>query len=721
MSAAQRVRQIRKKNKTTPGRIGAIVSWKPIQAIAVLLAVAAAGLCTDAQTAHKTVPPKQANAAAVDAMFSVRDFQQAEISPDGKRVAWVESLPGPGGAPSSNSAIYVADITAPTTKKRISAGDGKVPHEEHDIAWSADSMQLAFLSDAPKAGQLQLFIIPVPGVQPAKGPATHKAASKQGTAAAKQLTHVKGFLAGPGWSPDSKMIALLFTENATRAAGPLVAETPDEGVVSEDFLEQRLTLVDVATAKLRQLSPADTYVYEFDWSPDGKQLAITSAKGNGDDNWYIASLSAIDATSGEMHDVQPKPGMQIANPRWSPDGKTIIFIGGLMSDEPIPGGDVYATDATPGPTKYSMKNLTPDSKSTATSLTWLPKSQGILVAGIEAGETFVARLTLTGAMTPVWKGPETLAHGEFVPYVSVASDGTTTAVVRETFSNPPEVWAGPVGDWKQITHVNASLKPEWGEAKSLRWTTSIGSVQGWLIYPKDFDPAKKYPLVVYVHGGPAWAYTPNFPSRWNYPFALPERGFFILEPNPRGSYGMGEKFTQANVKDFGYGDFLDIMAGVDKTIEQAPVDPARLGITGWSYGGFMTMWAVTQTNRFGAAVAGAGLSNYLSYYGENKIDQWMIPYFGATAYDDPVVYAKSSPINFIKKAKTPTLIVVGDRDGECPAPQSYEFWHALKTLKVPTEFVIYPNEGHLFANPEHSRDVIDRTAAWFGQYLGGAK
>ncbi|HEY2108455.1 MAG TPA: prolyl oligopeptidase family serine peptidase, partial [Candidatus Acidoferrales bacterium] len=270
-------------------------------------------------------------------------------------------------------------------------------------------------------------------------------------------------------------------------------------------------------------------------------------------------------------------------------------------------------------------------------------------------------------------------------------------------------------------HVNANVKPEWGEAKSLRWTTSIGSVQGWLIYPKDFDPAKKYPLVVYVHGGPAWAYTPKFPSRWNYPFALPEHGFFIFEPNPRGSYGMGAKFTQANVKDFGYGDFLDIMAGVDKTIEQAPVDPARLGITGWSYGGFMTMWAVTQTNRFGAAVAGAGLSNYLSYYGENKIDQWMIPYFGATAYDDPVVYAKSSPINFIKKAKTPTLVVVGDRDGECPAPQSYEFWHALKTLRVPTEFVIYPNEGHLFANPEHSRDVIDRTAAWFGQYLGGAK
>jgi dipeptidyl aminopeptidase/acylaminoacyl peptidase len=156
---------------------------------------------------------------------------------------------------------------------------------------------------------------------------------------------------------------------------------------------------------------------------------------------------------------------------------------------------------------------------------------------------------------------------------------------------------------------------------------------------------------------------------------------------------------------------------VDEAVRSAPIDPNRLGITGWSYGGYMTMWAVTQTNRFGAAVSGAGLSDWLSYYGENKIDQWMLPFFGASVYDDPMVYAKSAPITFIKNVKTPTLMVVGDRDGECPPPQSYEFWHALKTLGVPTELVIYPNEGHAFADPAHSRDVIERTVAWFNQYL----
>ena len=150
-----------------------------------------------------------------------------------------------------------------------------------------------------------------------------------------------------------------------------------------------------------------------------------------------------------------------------------------------------------------------------------------------------------------------------------------------------------------------------------------------------------------------------------------------------------------------------------------PVDPEKLGITGWSYGGYMTRWAVTQTHRFHAAVAGAGLANWLSYYGQNQIDKWMIPFFGSSVYDDPAVYAKSGPIHFVKNVKTPTLVVVGERDAECPAPQSYEFWHALKTLGVPTELVVYPNEGHMFVNPAHNRDVILRSLAWFESHLEG--
>ena len=211
---------------------------------------------------------------------------------------------------------------------------------------------------------------------------------------------------------------------------------------------------------------------------------------------------------------------------------------------------------------------------------------------------------------------------------------------------------------RQLSHFNDGVQPAWGKSVSLTWKNDNFDVQGWLLLPAHYDPAKKYPLLVEVHGGPAAAVL----SRWNggaggfSATAFSALDYFVLMPNPRGSFGQGEAFTQANRKDFGYGDLRDILAGVDTVLAKYPVDPNRIGIAGWSYGGFMTMFAVTQTHRFRAAVAGAGISDWLSYYGENSIDQWMIPYFGASVYDDPAVYAKSSPINFIKQAHTPTLV-----------------------------------------------------------------
>jgi dipeptidyl aminopeptidase/acylaminoacyl peptidase len=178
-----------------------------------------------------------------------------------------------------------------------------------------------------------------------------------------------------------------------------------------------------------------------------------------------------------------------------------------------------------------------------------------------------------------------------------------------------------------------------------------------------------------------------------------------------------KRFTQANVRDFGHGDLRDILSGIDAAAQVAPIDTARLGLTGGSYGGFMTMWAVTQTDRFKAAVAVAGISDWLSYYGENGIDAWMIPYFGASAYDDPSIYAQSSAINYMHNVKTPTFAYVGEFDIECPAPQTQEFWHAMKALNVPTSIMIYPGEGHGLRDPEHLADAMQRTLSWFDRYL----
>ncbi len=657
------------------------------------------GTKQSAEARLKAVAKPKASGAAqdvIDTLSATHRFEQTAISPDGKKVAWVEDIITKRGVSTGDTVIYVAEIGGKNPPKRISAAVADALHAESSVAWSPDSKRLAFLSDAAKAGQLQLYIMD------AAGP----------SGSARKLTQVKGFLSTPGWSPSGKTIALLFTENATRAAGPLVAETPETGEIKDSFFEQRLALVDVATGKLDQISPADTYIYEYDWSPDGLRFAVTAALGNGDNNWYIAELYTLDAATGLMKSIY-KPPLQIANPAWSPDGKSIAFIGGLMSDEPSVGGDIFTIPATGG----EATNTTPDMKASASWLAWTPDAKIIFGEYLE-GDSGIATINPTdGAKTELFRDAGQISAGSWGINLSLSRDAKSSAVIRSSFSAPPEVWAGPTANWTQVTQRNKSIKSAWGEAKSIHWKNGGFEVQGWLLYPRDFDPNKKYPLVVRVHGGPGAAVLSEWPGASDYYSPLAGAGYFVLQPNPRGSFGQGEAFTRANVKDFGNGDFKDIMAGVDEAIKVAPIDPNRLGICGWSYGGYMTMWAVTQTNRFKAAMAGAGLSNWQSYYGENLIDQWMIPFFGKSVYDDPEVYAKSSPINFIKKVKTPTLILVGDSDGEVPAPQSYEFWHALKTLGVETQFVVYEHEGHMFASPKHRRDVVERTLAWFDSHL----
>jgi dipeptidyl aminopeptidase/acylaminoacyl peptidase len=669
----------------------------------LLAVILAFSVCSSVPANAQEKTPKKPAAAApatpvdevMNTLFATRRFEQTAISPDGKKIAWVETLVGKDGAPDGNTAIYVADRETTAAPKRISAAAPNVARAEGSLDWSPDSKQIAFLSDAVKPGQLQLYVVSAAG-----GPA-------------KKLTNAKGLLTTPRWSPDAKTIAVLFTENATRAAGPLEAETPETGEIQDAFFEQRLALVDLASGEFRQISPADVYVYEYDWSPDSARFAVIAAHGNGDSNWYIAQLYTLDTgVLGLMKSIH-KPPLQIANPAWSPDGKKIAFIAGLMSDEPSVGGDIY----TIAPTGGEPTNVTPGMKATANWLTWTPEGGIVFGESIEGDAAIATVDPASGRIDSLWRGLEQVSAGAWGTNISLASDGKMSAVIRHSFSDPPEIWAGPIGYWRQVTQRNATVKPAWGEAKSIHWKNESYDIQGWLIYPRNFDPAKKYPMIVEVHGGPGAAVQSQWPDTGDFAIPLAGAGYFVFQPNPRGSFGQGEAFTRANVRDFGYGDFRDILAGVDEALHVAPIDSNRLGITGWSYGGYMTMWGVTQTNRFKAAMAGAGLANFQSYYGQNKIDQWMIPFFGKSVYDDPEVYAKSSPITFIKNAKTPTLVIVGDSDGECPTPQSYEFWHALKTLGVETKLVVYEREGHHFAKPADQRDRTLRTVKWFDAHL----
>lgn len=640
-------------------------------------------------------------------LAKVKPIDAVAISPDGRKLAWVVEMDG-------KASITVAALDG-THAHRVSAAKKPGLCAESGIAWSPDSRHLAFVSDCssdltstkPMVNTIQL-------------------ADTASTAPPRRIAQLKGYVSGLQWTAHGTALGFLYVDGATRHASALAAAKPAVGEVGISGIEvQRVARVNVASGMLQQLTPADLYVYEVDWSTDGGRIAYTAAPAPGDNNWWVAKLYSQPAQPAAAAMVLVEPaadgpvrGLQMALPRWSPDATRVAFIGGLMSDEGATGGDIYAVPAAGG----RAVNLTPNVRVSPVWIAWTG-ADSMLVSQVSNGTSQLADYALSGdhaeATRLHFTLPATIGDGSAQMAMSLSRDHSRVAYAQSSFTAAPEVHAGMLGDSPPpvVSALNTAFKPAWGKAESVQWDHDGARVQGWLLYPTDYAPAKSYPMIVGVHGGPSSAVIPRWPGSGYGSVPFSALGYFVFLPNPRGSYGQGEAFVQANRKDFGGGDLADILAGVDAVEKKVPVDDKRLGITGWSYGGFMTMFAITQTQRFHAAVAGAGISNWQSYYGQNLIDQWMTPFFGATVYDDPAVYAKSSAINFIKQARTPTLVVVGDRDAECPAPQSFEFWHALRAQQVPTALVVYPNEGHSFVDPVHKRDVLQRALTWFATYL----
>jgi dipeptidyl aminopeptidase/acylaminoacyl peptidase len=624
----------------------------------------------------------------------VHNFGELALSPNGEYVAAIESDDATiDGKPVHKSLVVRETASGDAHVVALPCGTSPdcIPSQP---VWSPDGDRLIFILQAPKAQTRQLY------------------ETDSGAAPVKKILDFRGVLNAPRFSHDGKL-AVLATAGAHKEIGATSAGAAIVGEIGAHPDEQRIAIVG-ASGTLHWASPPDLFVYEYDWAPRG--FVGTAAPGNGDDNWWIAKLYSFDGPSGSANIIYSpaSPQQQLADPRVSPDGLSVAFIAGIMSDFGSTGGDVFTLRLDhPG---VSVRDVTPGYAASATSLVWDARGGALLFSQLQGANAGVASLEPPFSQPPklLWSAPQTIDGGE--ARFALAGYSGAAAVIHQDFEHAPEIAIGPIGAWKDLTHVNDGL-PVNARAQSVTWTNGAFTVQGWLLAPVGAGTGAKRPLILSVHGGPSAAATPRYVGRGQIRELL-RHGYYLFLPNPRGSFGQGEAFTLGNVKDFGYGDLQDDLTGIDAAEKVAPIDDARLGIVGYSYGGYMTMWAITQTNRFKAAVAGAGVSDWQSYYGENGIDQWMIPFFGASVYDDPAIYRKSSPIEFIKNVKTPTFIFVGERDVECPMPQSQEYWHALETLGVPTSFVVYEGEGHGLRGPAHRADATKRTLAWFDKYLG---
>lgn len=618
--------------------------------------------------------------------------RDAQLSPDGRYVAFTLRYASKNGTPELPGEIWLGDI-ASGQSHRFTYGTAT----DQAPRWSPDSRRLAFLSDRVQPGQRQLYVMGIDGGE------------------AHALTDLRGHIDWPAWSPDGRSIAFTYVEP------PPAPATPGDDAHVEDAAPQyaRVWAVDVISRSLRSLTPDGYQVHELAWSPTGDRLAVIATQGDPTpSSWYRAQLYVIRVNGnepGEMRQVCTTTKQTCAL-TWSPDGKQLAYLTSTISDQPLWSGDVCTVDANGGtPRQITSRDL----PMSITKLDWCEPDTIIFSARQLDGTSF-GRLTIsTGQSETLWSDYAMIGDWT-VPRISVSADGSRFAAVLERPDTPPQVYTGTLDTqpWKQVSHFEY-VPLKLGRMEATRWRSTDGlEIVGHIVYPVDYQPGQRYPTVVEIHGGPAWSWLPHYAVWWEWWYQfLAGRGYVAFLPNIRGSTGRGTAYTEANVGDLCGMDWQDVMTGIDHLIALDVTDPERLGIGGWSYGGVMTAWAITQTTRFKTAIMGAGVANWESYYAQNSIRDWQTTFFGSTPYENPVLHRSRSAIAHIKNARTPTLILHGQEDHDVPVAQAYEMYVALKAHGVETQMVTYPRENHPILERHHQLDLLTRVGEWFDRHL----
>jgi len=672
------------------------------------VALAACGFFVVSAEGQQTAKAAKAAASTTPAIDQSLEWKSAfspKISPDGKRVVYeVQQANWEENAFDRN--LWIVDTATGESRALTSAKKSST-----NASWSPDGKWIAFISDRPgqikdtPEGKKQLYVISADGGE------------------AQQITRTENDVNAFEWAPDSRRIAFSMPDPEPRTLKDRKDKYGEYSVVHADYQMAHLWLIDLpdnsasSAPEAKRLTEGDTFsVGSFVWSPDGTRVAFSAQKDPDLISSFSEDIYVLKIADKSVRKIVDTPGPD-SNPKWSPDGKKIAFetaagakyffyTNAKIAVVPAEGGTPQiltdAFDEDPGLVGWGL--------------------DGIYFAAEQKTYAHLFRLNPATKAIEKLSAPDHLASFSF----SFSQDYKQVAYRAALENQYAEIYSSKVAPWegKKLTAMGDQLKGfTLARREVISWKSADGTtIEGVVYKPANFDAGKKYPLLVVIHGGPTGVDQPIVNADRYYPIErFVAKGALVLRPNYRGSAGYGEKFRALNVRNLGVGDYADIISGVDALIAKGWVDKDRVGSMGWSQGGYISAFITASSDRFKAVSVGAGISDWMTYYANTDITPFTRQYLHGTPWDDPEIYKKTSPISYIAKARTPTLIQHGENDRRVPIPNAYELRQALEDRGVPVKMVVYKGFGHGITKPKQQRAVMEENEKWFAQYVWGEK
>jgi dipeptidyl aminopeptidase/acylaminoacyl peptidase len=664
-----------------------------------------AGIRAGAQEAPKPAQASVSRTPTIDQSLEMKSAFNPKISPDGRRVVYeLQSANWEDNSFDRN--LWIADIASGDLRQLTSAKKSSTGAD-----WSPDGKWIAFLSDRPAqisgstADKKQLYVISADGGE------------------AQQLSKSETDVGGFAWAPDSRRIAFAAADPEPKTLKDRKEKYGEYSVVHADYQMAHLWTIDLpdgttnAAPEAKRLTEGEAFsVGSFAWSPDGTRMAFSAQQDPDLISSFSNDIYIVMVADKAVKKIVSTPGPD-TNPKWSPDGKRIAYQTAAGSKYfYYTNGRIAVVPADGGTPEVVTAAFDED----ADLIDWGP--DGIYFEAVQKTYAHVFRVN---PETKVVEKLDTPDHAVAFGF-SFARDFKHAAFRAAMENEYGEIYAASVAPWKakKLTSLGEQLKPfKIAHREVISWTSADGTkIEGILCTPGDFDAKKKYPLLVVIHGGPTGVDQPVVgPDRY-YPIErFVAKGALVLRPNYRGSAGYGEKYRALNVRNLGVGDYADVISGVDALIAKGSVDKERVAAMGWSQGGYISAFITASSDRFKAVSVGAGISDWMTYYANTDITPFTQQYLHGTPWDDPEIYRKTSPISYIAKAKTPTLIQHGENDRRVPIPNAYELRQALEDRGVPVKMVVYKGFGHGITKPKQQRAVMEENEKWFGHYIWGEK